>query len=54
METMAYWWTELRRSHPKVRAMWWHVALVLCTQLLFVGGGWAQERRTALVVGNCA
>jgi hypothetical protein len=58
METMGYWWAELRRSHPKVRAMWWHVALVLCTQVLFVGGSWAQgvapERRTALVIGNSA
>jgi len=58
METMGYWWAELRRSHPKVRAMWWHVALVLCTQMLFVGGSWAQgvapERRTALVIGNSA
>jgi uncharacterized caspase-like protein len=54
METMGYWWTELRRSHPKVRAMWWHVALVLCAPLLLVGGSWAQERRTALVIGNSA
>ncbi len=55
---MAYWWTELRRSHPKVRAMWWHIALALCAQMLFVGGSWAQgagpERRTALVIGNSA
>jgi uncharacterized caspase-like protein len=34
--------------------MWWHVALVLCAQMLFVGGSWAQERRTALVIGNSA
>jgi Caspase domain len=54
METMGYWWTELGRNHPKVRAMWWPVALVLCAQMLFVGGSWAQERRTALVIGNSA
>jgi uncharacterized caspase-like protein len=58
METMAYWWSELGKSHPKVCAMWWHVALVLCAQMLFVGGSWAQgtapERRTALVIGNSA
>jgi uncharacterized caspase-like protein len=56
METLDYWWTELRRSHPKVRAMWWHVALVLLAQMLCIGigGGWAQERRTALVIGNSA
>jgi hypothetical protein len=34
--------------------MWWHMALVLCVQMLFVGGSWAQERRTALVIGNSA
>src|SRR5262245_21197467 len=58
MDTMVHWWAELRRSHPKVRAMWWHVAFVLCTQMLFVEGSWAQgaaqERRTALVIGNSA
>src|SRR5215831_19277101 len=58
METMGYWWTEPRRSHPKVRAIWWHVVFVLCAQMLFVGASWAQgaapERRTALVVGNSA
>src|SRR5438132_3789158 len=54
MEAMGYWWIELGRSHPKVRAMWWHVALVLLAQMLFVEGGWAQERRTALVIGNSA
>src|SRR4030095_8639637 len=52
METMDYWWTELRRSHPKARAIWWHIVLVLCGQMLFVEGSWAQERRTALVIGN--
>jgi uncharacterized caspase-like protein len=56
METMGYWWSELDKSHPRVRTRWWHVALVLCAQTLFVGGGWAQgtapERRTALVIGN--
>jgi len=54
METIGYAWTVLRKSHPKVRAMWWHVALVLWAQLLFVGVSWAQERRTALVIGNSA
>jgi uncharacterized caspase-like protein len=38
--------------------MWWHVALVLLAQMLFVTGSWAQggaaERRTALVIGNSA
>ena len=38
--------------------MWWHVALVLLAQMLFIGGSWtpgaAQERRTALVIGNSA
>ena len=38
--------------------MWWHMALVLCAQMLLVGGSWAQgaapERRTALVIGNSA
>jgi uncharacterized caspase-like protein len=36
----------------------WPVALVLCFQILWVGGSWAQgvaqERRTALVIGNSA
>ena len=58
METMDSWWTELRRSHPKARAIWWHIVLVLCAQMLFVEGSWAQgaaqERRTALVIGNSA
>src|SRR5262245_39416546 len=40
-----------------IRAMWL-VALVLCAQMLWVGGsraqGVAQERRTALVIGNSA
>jgi uncharacterized caspase-like protein len=58
METMDYWWTELRRSHPKARAIWWHIVLVLCAQMLFIEGSWAQgaaqERRTALVIGNSA
>src|SRR5215813_502191 len=54
METMGYWWIEFGRSHPKVRAMWWPVTLVLCAQMLFVGGSWAQEQRTALVIGNSA
>lgn len=74
METMDYWWTELRRywrfyvprrgtagvrwsrNYLKVRA--WHVALMLLAQILWVGGSWAQgvaqERRTALVIGNSA
>jgi hypothetical protein len=55
---MDYWWTELRRSHPKARAIWWHMVLVLCAQMLFIEGSWAQgaaqERRTALVIGNSA
>jgi uncharacterized caspase-like protein len=38
--------------------MWWHMALVLFAQMLFVGDSWAQgaaqERRTALVIGNSA
>ena len=38
--------------------MWWHMSLVLCAQMLLVGGSWAQgaapERRTALVIGNSA
>jgi uncharacterized caspase-like protein len=58
METMGYWWSELGKSHPKVRTRWWQIALVLCAQMLFGGGGWAQgtapERRTALVIGNSA
>src|SRR5438132_3343156 len=54
MEAMGYWWIELGRSHPKVRAMWWHVALVLLAQMRFCEGSWAQERRTALVIGNSA
>ena len=54
METRGYRWTELRRSHPKVRAIWWHIVLVLCAHMLFVGESWAQERRTALVIGNSA
>ena len=67
METMDYWWAELRR-HWKVRipgyvagqvgAMWWSLALVLLAQMLCVTGSWAQggaaERRTALVIGNSA
>jgi len=58
METMGYWWAKLGRSYPKVRSLWWYVALVLGVQMLFVGGSWAQgvapERRTALVIGNSA
>src|SRR5262245_34209044 len=45
------------RSQSLVRAIWL-VALVLCAQMLWVGEGWAQgvaqERRTALVIGNSA
>src|SRR5262245_5669631 len=54
METTGYWWAGPRRSHPKVRAIWWHVALMLCAQMCFVGSSWAQDRRTALVIGNSA
>ena len=67
METMDYWWAELRR-HWKVcipgyvegqrGARWRYLALVLLAQMLCVPGSWAQggasERRTALVIGNSA
>jgi uncharacterized caspase-like protein len=58
MQTIGSWWSALGRSHPKGRAMWWHVTLLLCAQILCVGSSWAQgtapERRTALVIGNSA
>src|ERR1044071_2305173 len=63
METVGYWWMKLRQhwrfhiSQRMVRAVW-SVTLVLCAQILWVGESWAQggaqERRTALVIGNSA
>jgi|GEM_PF-1547582 len=61
MKTRGSWWSTLRPSWQvrysgrlRVSTGGWAVALLVCAQILGVSSSGAQERRTALVIGNSA